>query len=212
MGRTSKVQSEIRECVRPSLCLKALGSPSVPHPAAKLRIQRRVVSSCHIDGLPHLFSVGNTSPRKHFTSHCFVSAVEGRSKPAFHLRAFYLPSVLEGRFFFHVSEEAVANVSEMGLLLFRLFLSFIKSKVSLWGKRIREAAVMCPDFFKVCLYLLSERCQLSFASMQCLQNTWNFEVKWVDLTFGYFWLGERFSLNESSCCLLQKPDCLPICV
>lgn len=99
MVRISKVQSKIRECVGPSFCLKALGSPSVPHPAASLRIQRRVVSSCHIGGLPHLFSVGNTSPRKHLTSHCFASAVEGGSKPALHLCAYYLPSIPEGGFF-----------------------------------------------------------------------------------------------------------------
>lgn len=88
------------------------GSPSVLHPAAKLGIQRRVVSSCHKGGLPHLFSAGNTSPRRHLASHCFASAVEGRSKPALHLCAFYLPSVLKGVFFPHVSEEALANVSE----------------------------------------------------------------------------------------------------
>lgn len=102
------------ENVRPFFCLKALGSPSVPHPAAKLRIQRRVVSSCHVGGLPCLFSVGNASLRKHLTSLCFASAVEGRSKPALHLCAFYLPSVLEGVFFPHIAEEAMANVSEMG--------------------------------------------------------------------------------------------------
>lgn len=114
MVRISKVQSEIRECVRPSFCLEALGSPSVPHRAAKLRIQRRVISSCHIGGLPHLFSVGDTSQRKHLTSHC-ASAVEGGSQPAFHLCAFYLPSILEGGgFFSQVSEETMANVSEVG--------------------------------------------------------------------------------------------------
>lgn len=129
MVRIWNVQSEVREGVRPSFCLKALGNPSVPHPAAKLRIQRRVISSCHIGGLPHLFSVGNTSPRRHLTSHCCASAVKGGSKPALHLCTFYLPSILEG-FFFRVSEEAMANVSEVGSFCSD-FLSFFKNKMNL---------------------------------------------------------------------------------
>lgn len=131
MVRISKAQSKIRECVRPFFCLKALGSPSVPPPAAKLRIQRRVVSSCHVGELPRLFSVGNASLRKHLTSHCFVSAVEGGSKPALHLCAFYLPSILEGVFFSPVYLKKPWQMFQKWSSFCSEFLSFFKNKRSL---------------------------------------------------------------------------------
>lgn len=126
------LKSSVQDLVRPSFCLKALGSPSVPHPAANLRIQRRVASSCHIGGLPHLFSIGNTSPRKHLTSHCFASAVEGGSKPALHLCAFYLLSILEGGFSMYLKKP---------WQIFQKWSSFCSDlfSVSLKIKRVSEA-------------------------------------------------------------------------
>lgn len=139
-GQNFKVQSEVREGVRPSFYLKALGNPSVPHPAAKLRIQGRVISSCHIGGLPHLFSVGKTYPRKHLTSHCCASAVEGGSKPALHLCI--LSAISSWRFFFSMYLKKPWQMFQKWGSFCSDFLSFFKNKTSLWGQRIREAVVM----------------------------------------------------------------------
>lgn len=130
------------------LLLEGFGSPSVPHPAASLRIQRRVVSSCPIGGLPHLFSVGNTSPRKHLTSHCFASAVEGGSKPALHLCAYYLPSILEGGYF---------NM-------------YLKKPLQMFQKW----SSFCSDFFSVSLKIKRVFEAKGLGKQQwCIQTSWS---------------------------------------
>lgn len=164
--------------------MKALGSPSVPHLAAKLRIQRRVMSSCHIGGLPHLFSVGNASPRKDLTSHCCASAVEEGSKPSLHLCAFYLPSILEGvSFFFSMYLKKPWQMFQKWGSFCSDFLSFVKNKMGLWGKRILGKQQWCSQApwsaFTYCLKAAS------FPLLPCLENSWNFEVNVSEF---YLWL------------------------